>query len=339
MKAFINTLKIDFLIANRNFFFLIIIGVAFGYVLTVNFLVPKELGFQNGGKYFVDNTDIKKPTFYLKISGYSNLLINNEEELYERINSEKNSLGIVFDNNGGELVVQGYESDRMLNNMKASLYAFETSGMNVSENIQVEYLNDFNDKVPFNQKFIPMLMAFDILLISFMFIPVMVFQEKKEGSINAYKVTPAGSIHYMFSKIAVGIVLSAIFSYIFILFTMGANADYLKITFYTVISSIILSNIGLIIAQFYSSISEFVVPFFLVTLMFFLPAVKLFSPSFNFPGIELIPSYPLLIEMDKLVSGETTAFFDLNFWILILEAVVILIITFFLLKKRLLKNR
>ncbi len=341
MKRLMNTVKLDFILANRNFFFLIMIGVAFGYVLTVNFLIPENLEFQGGGKYFTDESSQKKPSLYIKLSGNANMLLESEEELLNTVDSEKGSMGIIFRDEGGEIIIQGYESQKTINNLKAALFAYQNMFMNNSaanKDIQIEYLSEISDKISFNRKIIPMMMATDILLIALMFIPVMVFQEKKEGSITAYRVTSATPFQYMLSKILVGMVLSIIFSFIFIIFTMGSDVDYLKITFYTLVSSIILSCIGLIIAQYFSSISEFMVPFFAVSMVFFLPVLKIFSPSFHFTGMEFIPSFPIMIGMDDIITNRVTGFFNDKFWILIIEMIFILPITHLTLKKFLVKK-
>jgi len=187
---------------------------------------------------------------------------------------------------------------------------------------------------------VPMLLAADILLIGFLFVASMLFQEKKEHSVSAYRVSPGGTINYIMSKALVNVILSVCFAIIFGIFTLGFNINYPAYFLIITIAALMMTLIGILMGQFFSSLSDFLYIMLAFMILMGLPIFTYMNPNFRFPGIELIPSYQIVFSVDSLMrTGWEWSKLTNTFLILGIELILIFMLTTYVTKKHLIKDK
>jgi hypothetical protein len=77
-----------------------------------------------------------------------------------------------------------------------------------SQTLDVEYLRPVREPTPLNLRMVPTIIVFEVVLLGFLIAAVMMFQEKQEGTLRAYRVTPSGAVNYILSKTVLFILLS-----------------------------------------------------------------------------------------------------------------------------------
>ena len=68
MKPFFSQFMIDFIVAKRNMFFIIVISIALLYSMIVNFVIPSKTESYSGNFYILDNTVNKNTHRHLTLS-------------------------------------------------------------------------------------------------------------------------------------------------------------------------------------------------------------------------------------------------------------------------------
>jgi hypothetical protein len=341
MKRFFNSFSMDFLIAFRNKFILISIGLAILYAVLVNWVIPENISLEETSAYFYDNSSSKIFSQILKNSDNEHYFLNSKEELYDTLSKEKNQPGIIFEDSNFRIIAQGYEDEKTLNIIASQI---DMIYLNLSD----EYIpyetqtilikGDSKNSLPFNKKMIPILLATDIILLGFMFSAVMLFQEKKEGGIYAYRVSSAGTINYLLSKTFVNSIIGVIFAFIFSFLTLGFTINYFQFFLIVFLATLLMSVLGILIGQFYDSVSNFVYVIMLAAGFIFIPLIPLFSGSQGNILYKLIPSYYILFGVEELITNGRMQNFLEPVLFLFIEIIIIFLITISITKKILIKR-
>ena len=156
-------------------------------------------------------------------------------------------------------------------------------------------------KPPFNKGLVPVILATEVTLLGYLFAAVMVFQEKAEGSIRAYRVSPSGTWPYVASKLVSNAVLGVCYGAVILLFTVGPSASLLPALGLVALAALLLSAVGLTVSVFFEDLSGFLYPAMGLFLLFGLPVTAYFFPAMQVKSLELIPSYPLAFGMREVL--------------------------------------
>lgn len=337
MKRFLNTLKLDTIIANRNWLFLIIIVIALLYVGLVNWIIPEEINVElNSNQIILDNTKSKMFEKIMVSQNKSITVANSTEELNNFLEKNDNSIGIIFNEKSAEIINQGYESKKQINFLKATINSLYTQPKN--NTIQTKVLENSEKKLTLNKKMFPILLATDVIILGFLFAATMIFQEKSDGSIYSYRVTSAGTSNYILSKLLVNIFMGIIFSLIFAVFTIGFNFNYGGYLLIVILSSAFITLLGMFLGQFYNSISEFIYIIMTLSIIMSLPVISYMSPGFSFDIFKIIPSYSVIYIIDGFLKGFTPKIFNNTIMILSIEIIVMYFFTYISIKKHLIRK-
>lgn len=338
MKKFLSVFMTDFTVAKRNMFFIIVIILAVLYSLIVHFLIPEKIGISSSPLFILDNSN---NGIYadLKVN-YSQYLTENEEDLKKKLNKNSSAYGIIIYNDTYKIIFQGYESEKQKNVILASAKTFFDSlkGIYLFPDIKSENIGDYSSELPLNKKMIPILISTDIIILCFLFIAVMIFQEKQEGGIYAYRVSPSGTLNYISSKILVNILISYVFGIIFIFLSLGFSVNYFYFSLLIILGSFLISLFGIFLAQFYSSLSEFITVAMVFNMIMILPVILYFDPLMNLKIFRIIISYSIMLSADFIIKGENLSyiiktFINLSVWIAFMFP-----LTYFSVRKTLIKK-
>jgi len=344
LNKYLNLTKQDLTILMRNNFHLIVIGLAVIMVILVNFVIPgqvkitpKELFFDNTNNNIVQD-------YLLKNDVQKDRFVDSEKKLYERLNQNSNTLGVIIDGNKDNtsftIIGQGNENDEAFNLLSAAMAnLIDRIKNNQNENINIQYLRPQQPNIPFNQKLIPIIIFTEVILLGFLLVAVIVFQEKEEGGIKAFRVSPANTIVYILSKVSANLILAYLYLLIVLLFTLGFNVNYLNIFVLTTLGSILMTLLGLSISVFFKNLEEFIFVALIVLSILALPMMTYLTPSFSPDFFRFLPSYSVLFGLRELLftSGKNSILFNLNM-LLVLEGIGMFIIATWSVNRKLMKE-
>ncbi|ACL69131.1 ABC transporter permease [Halothermothrix orenii] len=345
IKRLTNLFQQDLKVAVRNYFHLVIIILALLMVVVVNFIIPAEVKL-TPGEIFLDNTPGKQVQKYLMSEGLDkNRFVNNREELFKRIEADSNTLGVILegtvDNATFTVIGQGHESRESVNLLKAALASIldHMKGTVDRTNHRVERLHPQSKKVPFNKQMIPIFIFTEVIMLGFLLVAVMVFQEKKEGGVRAYRVSPGGTLEYILSKVGTNLLLALLFAVILIVLTLGLEVNFISLLITIILANIFMTLIGLTISVFFKNLEEFIFVGILFLSIFALPMVSYLTPSFAPPFITWIPSYPVLFGLREILfpTGRAGFISSLN-WMLVVENLIVLAISYLAVHRKLMRE-
>ncbi|MGE5654900.1 MAG: ABC transporter permease [Bacillota bacterium] len=307
MRSFATLLKQDLLLAYRNGFLVVVLVMVALIAPLIDFAIPKELKL-GAEEYVLDLTEGKQITPYFVRQGIdSRLLLTSEEQLMSIMQQNKRAVSVVFrgSTDHPEVTVyhQGYEPPkaiRLLQPVGAEVWS-QTAGAGAVTFHRVQNLRPEAGKVPFNKSLIPFFIATDVTVVGFYLVAVMVFQEKAERTLRAYRISPSGTWSYILSKILTNVILSVAYGALLLLSTMGFAAEYLGALLLCAAASFLITAAGLLVSVFFDSLSEFIFIAVLITMVLALPMASYFFPSFKLSFFPFVPSYPVMFGMRELL--------------------------------------
>lgn len=318
LRRYFGLLKKDTITGFRNYFFLAVIFVALVFVGIINFVIPENAEIKPDVYYYVDyegdHKEIIQDVLTQSEVKHSNIYsVTSREEIVKRMKENFNSLGMVIsvaqNRPNVEFIMQGYENEEVVNTLVLSMK--DDLDNRVRGDIEIETLSlnkeSYQENIPLNKNVLPIFLAMEPTMLGLVMIAAFVFMEKDEGTISAYKVSPGKIPEYLASKITLMVILGWISTIISTFLVVGLKADYLNLLIIVTVGSIFASGLGLIIASFFDNISQSMVWILAVSIIFSVPFISYFVPSFAPQYITILPTYPLQFAIREAVfpSGNT----------------------------------
>ena len=160
---------------------------------------------------------------------------------------------------------------------------------------------------------LPTMMAFEVVILGFLFIAVTVFQEKEEGVIRAYRVSPATTLGFCLNKVLLWTAISTIYGLILSLATANFGINYLQLAALLITASFFYSSLGLIIAVFFRNLSDWFIPGVGVLVVNMLPLLGLAVDSGNgsdsplwmqmIPGFHSLSQFRMIFTQGQMGGG------------------------------------
>lgn len=335
MKIWHSFMK-EMLLASRSFYFYIELFMAFLFLFLLLFVIPENFNTKSTEYIFVDlegpayeyfmdltkeedldgvgeNVELKSgkevfPATLYETEGSKFYYLNDRESVIRLAEEEKNFGGIITLDDEGELryeyYLQGYESERMRN----ILLIFHNEDMNLLKTQfdaqEVRTLSNEYVQLTDRQNVIPSFLTFNGGLMGLFIIAAYIFLDKNEGVIKAYAVTPSSVWQYLLSKIGVILVVSVFSSLIIVIPIMGLQPNYLILILFLLASGIFASALGLLLASFYKNIMQAFAAIFVLMILFLLPNIAYFIPSWDPVWMRFIPSYPMLEGFKEIIIQQ-----------------------------------
>jgi hypothetical protein len=341
---FSSLLMQDIAIVFRNGYVFVVIALAALFILLVNFILPEQL-HTTGNELILDLTDEKIFSNALRSAGMEEKLLASELELQQALERDSQAVGIVFqgdrENPKATIYHQGNESEKTVRRLEAAVVDFWNTAGDLERQInhRVVLLRQASEKPPFNLSLVPLILGIESALIGLFFVSALVFQEKEEGSIRAFRVSPAGTWSYILSKITIFLFLSLLSGVLLFVFTLGLHSELLSVLLLVALVGILMTAFGLTISVFFNSLAEFIYVLAGIMAVISLPMASYFFPSINIAFIPLIPTYPLMFGIRELIfSTGKTGFYLPMLMILLVEIVLMLVITRVVVERKLMKE-
>jgi ABC-2 type transport system permease protein/fluoroquinolone transport system permease protein len=309
MKRFVSLFTQDLLISYRSGIVLIV-GLLLLVMSALILFLPREIKVHN--ELILDASPGTPLAAYLRSMGVDEGVVYTDEAAFRAdLERQPNKVGVVF--SGGldvpafEIITNSAIPEANLGLLEASLdrAMLELRGT-VQDSIPVEYLRPVSAPPAFNVRFVPVAIVFEVVLLGFMIVAVMMFQEKQEGTLRAYRVSPAGAWEYIFSKNALFVVLS--FAYglplLFLAFGLGFNLPLMLVLI--ALSSLFMTTLSLAIAVFFNNLSEWFFAGVAILVLNSLPMISYGLPAFAPTWLTWIPSYPSVFAIRAVLFNGAT---------------------------------
>ncbi len=350
LRRYFGLVKKDIITGFRNYFFLAVIFVALVFVGIINFVIPENAEIKPNVYYYLEyegeNSNILGDVLDQSEASHSNIhSVTSRDEIVNIMEENFNSIGMVIkavDNKPMvEFIMQGYENQEVVNTLILSMKDDLNSRIRGDIEIETLWLTEesYQENIPFNKSVLPIFLAMEPTMLGLVMIAAFIFMEKDEGTIKAYKVSPGKIPEYLASKITLMIILGWISTIISTFLVVGFNADYLNLLIIVTVGSIFASALGLIIASFFDNISQSMVWILAASIIFSVPFISYFVPSFAPLYIRVLPTYPLQFAIREAIfpSGNTQIIYStiLTFTIL---SIISFILAVFAYRRNLARN-
>lgn len=344
MKQFWNLFRQDLLVSYRNGFVAVVLLLGIGMVLLVNLAIPEQLKV-GAAEYIVDLTEGQLVRSALQQNLGAEAFLQTEAAARDLVETKRNAVAIIFrgdrENPRISILHQGNEPPKAINGLEAALQItwLQAADLGYQKVHEQEILRPDLEKPPFNKSLLPLLMGLEVVMLGFAFISVLVFQEKAEGSIRAYRVGPRGAWLYIWSKSLSMVLLSVVYALLITVPTLGLDMQWGTYLLLVALTSLLMTLLGLFIAAWFDSLSEFIFPLVGVFIVIGLPAISYLMPSFQIPVLSAIPAYPLMFGLREIAFPTGKTGFLLPLLILLaVETVVMSLLTKWVVEKRLMRE-
>ncbi len=306
-KGWFNLFRKDLVIAFRNALFWVLLVTLAIMIIFIKFIIPDSQETNELG-YFYDKSEAGVMAEILRHSGLEEAyILNSTDEIEAAVADSPQSVGIIFEGSLEEpsftIIHQSEISSYQRKMIDASLEALmaRIGGVNRQGSYEVAFLRPQTAPISGKLAAIPPLLAFEVLILGFMFIAVFMFQEKEEGSIRAYRISPGSTATYILSKALVFLAIGLVYGLALVMLTIGIKLNYGMLILILTLGSILYSFLGAIVAVFFNNISEWFVVGTGLLMVNMAPVISHMYPSFSPKWITYIPSYSILSLFNEIL--------------------------------------
>jgi hypothetical protein len=309
MKRFFSMLVQDLVLAYRSGHVLIT-GLLLVLMVALLVFMPREINTHN--ELILDTTTDGALADLLTEMGMGEGVVYRDEAAFRAdLERQPNKVGVVFtgsvDKPAFEIITTNAVAEANINLLKVSLdHGILQLRGSAPDSLAVQYLRPLSGSTPLNLRLVPIIIVFEVVLLGFLIAAVMMFQEKQEGTMRAYRVTPSGAVNYILSKTALFILLSLaygipILALTYVLMPAGSTPNFGMTLLLLVLSSAFMTLFSLAVAVFYRSLSEWFFVGVAVLVINSLPMISYGMPSFAPTWLTYIPSYPTVFATRDLL--------------------------------------
>ncbi len=325
MNRLINMFKKDLILGIKDVFVLLEVGFAVVLLFLLLFLVPEDIKI-DPTVYIYDSTKVLENYAAASVgleemekkSGEN--YVNSRDELIQGMLENRSAVGLIITQDGNgtystELLTQPYTTDAMVKYIEIDMEdllalitpPYDFYPEEVHESVRVTALQSgLRDELPFNQRVLPPIFLLMVGLLGLFIMISLIGQERVEGTIRAFRVTPAGMWEFLLSKhlllLAIGFTT---FSILYL--PMMGFGGYLPALLIILLTIILGSSVGVILGGIFDSPMSSILWVFLLIFILALPSISLFSPAFSPEWLKIIPSYHTLFGLDAAMFPDNNS--------------------------------
>lgn len=311
MKKLIATFMNDAKLSLRGLYFYIEAGMALIFIVVMLFVVPEQ--FENTQKmYLVDESPGQIIQSSLSLDDDMVELFGSREQLVTALENDRTAIGIVLSMADEkivyEFVLQGFESDKMIATMKASIENNFRAQVLVEERaIGRVTLEAHSEKLTNREHILPIYLTLNVAMMGLFIIASYIFLDKDEGVIRAYAVTPVKIGQYLMSKVMVMLTTGVVTSLPVVIALGGSGVHYSLFVVSILGFSFFGSSLGLLISSFFNTMMKAMGALYVAIMAMMLPAIAYFVPAFNPGWIKWMPSYRMMFTFREILlrGGDT----------------------------------
>ncbi len=272
----------------------------------INYEVLDDGGFSFE---FVDEKEItgKGYAIYNENSGKLDkkvYLFDHFEDVLRLSKSERRVAGIIFYDEQGRENYEIFLPGKVTGRFKNITYAMHNDNiyevMEEAEQKEVTYLGEIN-KLNNRESFVPLTIIYLNGLMGIFIVAAYIFNDKKEGVIKALEVTPLSMKEYLLSKILSVVPVSVITSLVIALPIMKLKPNYLLLIYLVVCISLFAGVVGVFIGSVFHDIKSSFALIMVIMIVFMLPVLSYYIPTFSPDWIKFIPSHYMMIAIKEAI--------------------------------------
>lgn len=301
MKRFSSLFLRDLILCYRNGHVYVVLAIALLMISLILF-IPEEIS-TGPGEYLLDTLPGEPVRSKLiELGGRIESLPESKADFDKLLSDNPNSLGIIvkgdLDNPDLEIIQTRKIPEQNINLLISSLELVLGSlkGMEIPQTTVI-YLRSQTKSIPKNLAGIPIFLAFEVGILGFLLVAVFVFQEKQEGTIKAYRISPGGICQYILSKTLVFTLLSLVYGILVVLAGLGFKTNWAALIALIFWSGFLMTLLGLGFAAWFNNLSHWFFPGLAVLIINLLPFVSYIYPVFNPAWMKVLPSYLLVFAL------------------------------------------
>ena len=322
MKRIGNLFKKDMILSIKDIWILLELGFAVFIVLLLFFVVPKDFDVEKN-IYIYDATSLVKdfthstPEIAEATRRKGDQYVESREEVIKGMEKDKSAVGmIITEKNDGtyriEVLTQPYTKKALTKIVEVEMEDFMSiikppEGIyppDVYDSGRVESLaQGLKDEIPFNQRIMPPIILYMVGIIGLFAMVSLVGQERSDATLRAFLVSPGSIYEFLLSK-HLTILTTGFMTFSILYIPMIGVSGYPQALILTILTIIMGSCIGVILAVFFETPLESFLWVFVFIIILGFPAVSLFSPVFSPPWMKLIPSYHILFGLDAAMFPD-----------------------------------
>ncbi|MHB1296046.1 MAG: ABC transporter permease [Anaerolineae bacterium] len=310
VSRFFWLLRKETILAVRNLFPAIIVGLALLYAATLIWLVPEKVSVEPELYYAVTTPGAEEVVSRIiapdELASEGAHLVDSRDAVLAGLQNERNSIGLVLGGSAGEprieMIFQGNESEQTRNALRLSLQDNLARAAGAPQEVETIVLDETpREAVPLNKYLLPIFLLSEATMVGFILIAALVFIEKSEGTLRAYRVSPGKVPEYLGAKVAIMALLGVLFTLVLTPLVAGLRLNYAALLALVMIGSVVTSSLALLVASFFPSLSQSIVVVMLINLALGLPILSYIIPSFAPAVVRILPTYTLILNMREVL--------------------------------------
>ncbi|MHB0857339.1 MAG: ABC transporter permease [Anaerolineae bacterium] len=304
-------LRKEAVLALRNMFLAIIVGLALLYAATLTWVVPEEVSVEPALYYAVTTPGAADEIVAWMLTPDEQgdkraHQVDSRKAVLEGMRREPNSIGLVIDGDAAqpeiEMVFQGHESEQVRNALRLSIQDNLARAMGAPQEVQTIMLGGTpREVVPMNKFLLPIFLLSEATMVGFILIASLVFIEKSEGTLRAFRVSPGRVAEYLGAKVAVMALLGVIFTLVLTPLVAGLRLNYVALLALVLVGSVVTSSLALLVASYFPSLTQSIVVVMFINLLLGLPILSYVIPSFAPALVRALPTYPLILNLREVL--------------------------------------
>jgi ABC-2 type transport system permease protein/fluoroquinolone transport system permease protein len=346
MKRLFSSIAVELTVLYRNHFVWIMLGITALMVLAF-YLIPKDMK-SSGEKWrfcFVDPAPAME-RLLLDRGLPLEFIQPTTNDLAEAIATNRGETGIVVNVRGGKPVftILHYDalpesSRRLVELTLDSIWSLSEEGWIVdAPPYEVRSMLSDAGNIPLNRFMLPVLIVFEVMTLGFLFSAVLLFQEKREGSLKAFRVSPAGTLAYLLTKLVVWTAISTVYGALLILATVGWKIEYFYVLPLVAFGSGMMTLFGLGTAAFFDNISQWMFAGIGILIVNMIPQIAFVNPTLRGRWFEIFPSHTMLVSVRDILLYRNVAGAGRADLIVGIEFAVVCIAAFVVIDRKLMKE-
>ncbi|MCK5023029.1 MAG: ABC transporter permease [Candidatus Aenigmarchaeota archaeon] len=314
MKQIANLFKKDVILGIKDIFILLEVGFAIFFVLALIFIIPEDIRTE-GKAYIYDSTNIIKDFIFENNPNIEKergeYFVDNREKVVEGMKKDTSAIGLIItENKDGifnvDMLIQPYTKRALVKYVEIDIEDLLSilkppNGvypLDVYNSLRVTSLKEgMRDIIPFNKRILPAILLLMVGILGLFAMVSLLTQERTEATIRVFRITPADMWSFIISK-SLMVLGTGIITFSIIYIPMMGFSGYFESLLIMVLTIIIGSSIGTILAAFFDNIMGSMLWVMLIMIVLSLPAISLFVPIFSPDWLKLIPSYHTLFALD-----------------------------------------
>jgi len=308
MKRFASLFMQDLKISVRNALILFLFAVMVVMVGVLALLVPEEPPIQEA----LLVADLTEGELYgealRRAEGGLLEFFSDEVSLLTALEENPNTIALLITGARGDPEVKVYHHGLMNSYSEALMAQFLTRQFNDPAAMElfnqpgaISFMRGEQTGPQGSKTYVPLLLALDVAMMGFMMGAVLILEEQGDGTLRALRVTPLGTSTYILSKSLVFLLVSLVYA-LLLLLVMGVWPT-MPLLFWVMISagSLLFTFIGMILAAFFKTMSQWLLAGMAVLVASMLPIVSFLAPAFQPGWMGWIPTYWMLKGFNEML--------------------------------------